>query len=62
MEKAKIVGSLPNGASPYGVMDIEGNVWEWCSDWYNSSYYSTSPVNNPQGANPGSYHVFRGGS
>ena len=39
-----------------------GNVWEWCNDWFDSDYYSSSPTNNPQGPSSGSYHVVRGGS
>ena len=60
-KKTKPVGSATNGASPYGVMDMAGNVWEWCSDWY-SNYYSISPVKNPQGADSGTGRVGRGGS
>jgi formylglycine-generating enzyme required for sulfatase activity len=55
------VGSYPDGASPYGVMDMAGNVWEWVNDWYSSSYYSTSPASNPLGPASGSYKVLRGG-
>lgn len=56
------VGSYPSGASPYGVMDMAGNVWEWVNDWYSSSYYSTSPASNPPGPATGSYRAIRGGS
>ncbi len=56
------VGSYPSGASPYGVMDMAGNVWEWVSDWYDGGYYSVSPATNPQGPTTGTYRVLRGGS
>jgi formylglycine-generating enzyme len=55
-------GSFPGGASPYGVMDMAGNAWEWCSDWYDRNYYARSPYNNPAGPSKGSYKVIRGGS
>lgn len=49
----------PNGL---GLYDMSGNVWEWCSDYYDSDYYSSSPGNNPQGPSSGSCRVLRGGS
>lgn len=56
------VGQYPNGASPYGLMDMAGNVWEWVNDWYDGNYYSNSPRENPQGPSTGQYRVLRGGS
>jgi len=55
------VGSYPLGASPYGAMDMAGNVWEWVNDWYASGYYSVSPDSNPPGPETGTYRVLRGG-
>jgi formylglycine-generating enzyme required for sulfatase activity len=49
----------PNGIGTY---DMSGNVWEWCWDWYSSSYYSSSPQNDPRGPESGSKRVLRGGS
>lgn len=49
----------PNGL---GIYDMSGNVWEWTNDWYDKNYYSSSPKNNPQGANGGQIPVLRGGS
>jgi formylglycine-generating enzyme required for sulfatase activity len=56
------VGSYPAGASPYGVLNMVGNEWEWVSDWYYSAYYSKSPSNNPLGLSSGEKRVVRGGS
>ncbi|GAI31902.1 unnamed protein product, partial [marine sediment metagenome] len=64
--KTMPVGSYPAGGSPYGAHDMAGNVLEWCSDWYSSSYYQycvdNGIVNNPQGPSSGTFRVLRGGS
>jgi iron(II)-dependent oxidoreductase len=55
-------GSFPSGASPYGVLDMAGGVWEWCSDWYDPHYYPRAPEQDPKGPPSGTMKVARGGA
>ena len=56
------VGSYLEGASPYGALDMAGNVWEWVADWYDPEYYTHSPASNPTGGIEGNLRVLRGGN
>jgi formylglycine-generating enzyme required for sulfatase activity len=55
------VGSYPSGASPYGIQDMAGNVFEWIADAYDPGYYQTGPTRNPQGPGSGTQRGLRGG-
>ena len=56
------VGSFSRDVSPYGVLDLGGNVREWVSDWFSDQYYPTSPYVNPTGPELGTAKVTKGGS
>jgi formylglycine-generating enzyme required for sulfatase activity len=56
------VGTHPSGASPYGLLDMAGNVWEFTADWYDPKYYEVSPQRDPKGPRTGQARVVRGGS
>jgi len=53
------VGKYP--ANPMGLHDMRGNVWEWCSDWFDRDYYQRSPIKNPAGPAEGYIKLIRGG-
>ena len=56
------VGKYPTGVSLYGALDMAGNVWEWVRDWYDETYYASSPTRNPAGPSSGAFRVVRGGA
>jgi len=57
-----VVYSYPSGTSPFGVLNMAGNVMEWTADWYANNYYGISPSDNPSGPKEGTMRVLRGGS
>ena len=62
MGDTNAVGSYPEGASPYGALDMAGNVAKWVIDWYDDGYYGGWPITNPPGPATGTFRVLRGGS
>ena len=54
------VDQYPKGASPYGALDMSGNVFQWVNDWYSDTYYQSSPSSNPAGPDSGTKRVLRG--
>jgi len=56
------VGIRPSGASPYGLLDTGGNMWEFCEDWWDADYFKSSPQKDPVGPKTGLAHVVKGGS
>jgi formylglycine-generating enzyme required for sulfatase activity len=58
--ESSLVRDYPLGASPYEVLDMAGNVFEWVADWYQEDYYAESPVDNPMGPEFGKVRSVRG--
>lgn len=59
-EGTEPVGRRPEGAGPFGTLDMAGNVWEWCSDW--SATLPRGAATDPQGPPSGHWRVVRGGA
>jgi formylglycine-generating enzyme required for sulfatase activity len=61
-ETVSPIGNRDSGASPYGVHDLAGNLYEWVTDWYDDEFYQTTPTRNPRGPVAGTTKGQRGGS
>ena len=55
------VDAYPESVSPYGALNMAGNLWEWVADWYSPDYYVQAPTQNPHGPLTGQYRTLRGG-
>jgi serine/threonine-protein kinase len=60
-ERTRKAGLLKDGASPFGCLDMAGNVREWCRDWFDAGFYETSPFADPVNGDETGKRAVRGG-